>query len=691
MNTDTLNKIHLQKVLDEFGYNRELKKSMKCLFPENHKHGDNKPSAGYKESKNTFYCQSCGASLNPVNFIMKELGCDVSGALKWGEEHFGNNSIEHNVNVTIPTSNEGDNTKGDNETMDEIKPNSKLYEMILKKGVLFEDDYRGIRKELLNELGIRKGFKNYLNTLPNKPNTIQALKDCGVVCENEKGIEWFILKGYDIIIPYYTNGKIVNLQGANSTYRKRKYFFLNGIERPLFNADIMKDMGQGETLWVVEGVFDCLSLLNMGEKAVGLPGSKGSFHKFKHLFQGFNIKTILDNDGEGGAGEQLGNEMIESGLNVQVFKWKGKRKEKFDINDLIQVKEIKTIRDVLDEVEEYGTKAYGFTDRLLRHKETMLRMKKGQLKGYRLNQFPSIESSIRGVQSKGVWLIGGRTNIGKTGFSVCVALDLVESNPDMKVIYICLDDTEGETINRMIAHIGEVFIWESDINTDIKDIESKKEMAYQTLSEYGKENRLDVVDIDTIGCDLKSILDYIKENKSEKTVVVIDGMNNIESNERESLRHDDKVGKELKRFTVTNNLSLIATCEIRKSAEGTRATTTDILNKKTITTDDIKGSVGLAYHANVISGCWAEDVDFSDPDKNEVEWNISFLKNKWGKGKGTLTMRYHKYWVKMNEKGWKGRKTKKEKEIEKVNDDILDINMDVDMDTLDELRKKAGI
>lgn len=705
MNKDTAKGIHLQLILEKLGIYSRVSKSMKCIFPENHKHNDRKQSASYDENRNLFHCGICGKGKDTIWVVGNKLGIDCEGKgfidiMKWFDSNFPHLKDDDEKMV-------GNNTQGgsgkpfvgqsDKVFSSQKVVNPKLLNEIVNMGISFTKPIRGIDNKILERFMIKKYPKTIqekiIKTLLDKGYDGETLKESGVASNYLQwvwGIQKDFPKGLRVIIPHIENGEIKTLEGTEppekGTGDKWSHRFLSGSSKILFNSDTLKDMKVGDELWVVEGVWDTLSLYQMGLKVVGITGAV-ELKKYLPQIKQFRLKTIIDNDD---SGKSFGDDLLLGGMNVQVFKWKDNKKEGYDINKLFQSKVIKTIRDILDEVEEYGSKALGFTDRLLSHKRECENTTKGEIKGFRLNNYPSIESSIRGVQKKGVWLIAGRTNIGKTGVSVCMGLDMVESNPEMKLIYICLDDTEGDVINRMVANLSGVHLWEVDNNTENKDLETKKGFAYRTLEKYAKENRLDIVDIDTVGEGVDSIIDYITEHKTDNTCVIIDGMNNIESNEKDSLRHDDKVGKKLKRMTVKQKIALIATCEIRKSAE-IKTSNPDTLNKKMITTEDVKGSVGIAYHANVISGCNAEDDDFSNPEIDVVDWNLSFIKNKWGKGKGSLTMRFNKYLVQMVESGWKKKKVKKVLDEKKESKEFDWMNENIDEEKIDELRKKEGI
>lgn len=674
MNTDTLNSIPLQNILDKFNYNQELKKSMKCIFPSEHKHRDKNHSAGYVQKKNTYYCQGCGANLNPVNFIMNELKCDVSEALKWGENNFGNGKVISTISFSIPTS-EPDN---------EIKPNPKVYSKIMSNGREFENDFRGIRKELLNSFGIREGFRDYLNKLPNDDKLLKVLKGCGVVTTNDKGSDYFILKSYDIFIPYVVNGEIVNVQGANSTTRKNKYCFLSGIEKPLFNIDTLKGMKAGDELWITEGVIDCLTLIDMGLKAVGFAGSKGSFQKFKGLFKGFKVKSILDNDK---AGNELGIEMMKSGLDVEVFKWKDGKGEKYDVNDFIQEYEGATMKDLLEQVETYKgeidntpeTIVEGlFLSDLDEFIEHTKKVRMGEIFGLKLNSFPLLENKLDGVQ-EGLWLIVGGTNIGKTALLVNLTLDLLKSNEGLKVLFFQVDGSTGEIYGRLLSLLGGTSIEITYKLTGDRDMEARKKFAYEALKEWGEKGRLDIVNTDTVD-SIDKLKAYCEKYINQKIAIVIDGSNYLETGKRDGLEADKFMSKELKNISSHFHCPVITTCEVRKTTD-TKNLTPEKAGTREMTVEDVKGSTSLGYKANLITSVSLMNDD--DFEKDISGFQVQVIKTKMiGGKKGRVTMEFNKPYCRLTEKDCISYEDKKKMKKKTTGDDKINKDKDDYFDNL---------
>jgi DNA primase len=78
-----------------------------------------------------------------------------------------------------------------------------------------------------------------------------------------------------------------------------RYCFLNNQPLTLFNVDTLKKTRTGETVYVTEGAFDCMRLVQEGKIAVSL-GTANIFKKeWAKLFLRVNVVFYLDNDKAG--------------------------------------------------------------------------------------------------------------------------------------------------------------------------------------------------------------------------------------------------------------------------------------------------------------------------------------------------------------------------------------------------------
>lgn len=139
------------------------------------------------------------------------------------------------------------------------------------------------------------------------------LQACGLF--NEKGN--LIFYRHPIIIPYYRKNRVVFLQGriiglppdpVQSSFRIAKYQFLSGVPVELFNADVLDLMRTGQTVYLTEGAFDCMSLMQEGLPAVSLGSATMFKREWAKLFRRVEVCFFFDNDK---AGQKAAREFSE--------------------------------------------------------------------------------------------------------------------------------------------------------------------------------------------------------------------------------------------------------------------------------------------------------------------------------------------------------------------------------------------
>ncbi|WP_044173207.1 CHC2 zinc finger domain-containing protein [Flectobacillus major] len=111
-----------------------------------------------------------------------------------------------------------------------------------------------------------------------------------------------IFYAHPLIIPYYRKGRIIYLQGrviGPPPEGHGRYQFLYKHPLTLFNADVLEKIKLDQDVYVTEGAFDCIRLVQDGKAAVSL-GTANVFKKeWAKLFKRANVIFYLDNDKAG--------------------------------------------------------------------------------------------------------------------------------------------------------------------------------------------------------------------------------------------------------------------------------------------------------------------------------------------------------------------------------------------------------
>lgn len=105
-----------------------------------------------------------------------------------------------------------------------------------------------------------------------------------------------------LLIPEIRNGQAVYLVGRATTKQQRaKYIGLPGAPKPLYGLEAAQD---AQTVFLVEGPFDWLTLVHWGYAARGLLGAHLKLEQERELAHAERIGLILDNDTEGARAAQ---------------------------------------------------------------------------------------------------------------------------------------------------------------------------------------------------------------------------------------------------------------------------------------------------------------------------------------------------------------------------------------------------
>lgn len=151
--------------------------------------------------------------------------------------------------------------------------------------------------------------------------------------------------------------------------------------------------------------------------------------------------------------------------------------------------------------------------------------------GYKLNTFPYLTQVIDGIQS-GCFYVSSKPFGLKTTFLSSMALDLVQSNPNLKLIYIALETPRRQIFDRFVAMmIGESVLTVRK-QSDDEAVNQKILEATRELMSYVKNNRLEIWEDQPL-FDNHELLTTLKEEVKEhpNLVVVIDGIDHLKVSE----------------------------------------------------------------------------------------------------------------------------------------------------------------
>jgi len=304
--------ISITQVVSDLGYELQQFRKLCCPF-----HDEKNPSLVLYPQTNSYHCFGCGRHGDVINFYAGVSGQDYTAAMHelafnylpdYRPEFYKRGHLRKLTPVKA---------RGRKPT---VPPDTKTYVYKPLHSFIYEDfqrfchqlppsalrqeavDYllgRAFEERILRQFGLFV-VSDYEAVQAHLRNTwaLADLQECGLF--NEKGN--LIFYRHVILIPYYREGRIVFLQGrviGNPTDSFAKYQFLSGVPVELFNADVLKPLKTGQTVYLTEGAFDAMALVQDGHPAVSLGSATLFKREWARLFRRVRVCFYFDNDQAG--------------------------------------------------------------------------------------------------------------------------------------------------------------------------------------------------------------------------------------------------------------------------------------------------------------------------------------------------------------------------------------------------------
>ncbi|MGA0558904.1 CHC2 zinc finger domain-containing protein [Larkinella sp. VNQ87] len=343
--------ISILRVVSDLGYVLHENRKIVCPF-----HTEKTPSLVVYPQTNSYHCFGCGRHGDVIHFYAGVSRLEYTAAMhqlafnylpdykpelyKRGKlEKIQKTGLSRPEKVTLPA---------DTKTY-EYKPlHSDIYEDFRRicelqpSNAVRDEAWQYLTGRGFSEATLRKfrifTVNDYHAAQAYLRNTyaLLDLQEAGLF--NEKGN--LIFYRHSILIPYYRRGRILFLQGrviGNPTDTVSRYQFLSGVPVELFNADVMDILKTGQTLYLTEGAFDCMTLMQEGMPAVSLGSATMFKREWMKQFRRFEICFYFDNDAAGQkAAREYGEVFGQYGVSTRVKTVKEGYK---DVNDYFSKRE----------------------------------------------------------------------------------------------------------------------------------------------------------------------------------------------------------------------------------------------------------------------------------------------------------------------------------------------------------------
>lgn len=271
------------------------------------------PSLSFTPDKNLWYCFGCGLGGSNIDLIMQVNNCSFKDAISWLDINSSSNrATQFKGTTSIPprrASSINFKAKATIKDTHNYTPDSDVYEWFLNHCKLSDEGLKYLTSRGYKDKIIKRFKIVELNNIDialdisKRKWGLSRLMNCGLITKrkNTKYGSQYRLAWWDraILFPFYENGRITYIQGRRLYSNDPKYIGLKGIEKPMFNIDIINNATFGSKVYICEGVTDAISAAQLGFQAVGILGASSFKAEWANEFKDFDVLVVPDRDSGG--------------------------------------------------------------------------------------------------------------------------------------------------------------------------------------------------------------------------------------------------------------------------------------------------------------------------------------------------------------------------------------------------------
>lgn len=385
----------------------------------------------------------------------------------------------------------------------------------------------------------------------------------------------------------------------------KKFSKMNEGKPSIFNLNAVYDNAK-EAVFVTEGYFDALSIIEAGANAIAL-NSTSNASNFIDLLQSKRTQTTLilclDNDGAG----TKATETLKQGLKrlnisyVTADICNGCN----DPNDALQANReafSEAIRKALNQTSARPDNISEYIDTLMSGDIEKFRECRDRKTG-----FANLDEQSKGLYA-GLYVVGAISSLGKTTFCHQMADQLATAGED--VIFFSLEQSRLELVSKSFSRRTAL----KDVSTAVNSLSIRRGYLPKNVLEVAKEYKVDIGDRLSIvegnfSCNITLIGEYIRkyiQKTGTKPVVFIDYLQILQPVKDEkrvlSIKETiDSTVTELKRISREYQLTIFVISSLNR---------TNYLSP--VDFESFKESGGIEYTADVVWGlqlqCMNSDV-----------------------------------------------------------------------------------
>lgn len=227
-------------------------------------HDDSHPSLSFNVGRNRYRCFVCDAHGGVIDLVMHCLGKDFVSACRWLG---ATDSKREQLQVITKDGRHEDDPKPDIAYLERLMARPVLNEAA--QGFLFGE--RKLAPEVINALGI---------------------SSISYDCPMSSAPHPACFDGPALLIPYRDlDGKLVSVQSRYLGQEERPRFrFPKGSSSHIFNLNALKGLATGTSVFITEGVTDCLAMLSAGFASIAISSATQLNPSDRHLLSAWSTE-----------------------------------------------------------------------------------------------------------------------------------------------------------------------------------------------------------------------------------------------------------------------------------------------------------------------------------------------------------------------------------------------------------------
>jgi DNA primase catalytic core len=523
----------------------------------------------------------------------------------------------------------------------------------------------GFASRALDENSNGQKYLNSRNTvLYNKTNVLFNLDKARL------NSDIYVVEGYADVFTLYKYGikNVVALCGLSFNEERYKILVKQGITKIIFTLD-SDSAGKQALTRIIDKDIKGLQGINLFVKEIPSPYKdvdellvKESVEAFKAIkeLSIFDWKlALLEKDVEN---EFLKNDAIKLIVLESDYTIKEKLCQKLakvlDVSKEAVKKETEK-HDLLDKgrrlitSEDIQEEDKCF-ERVLSDWDRGVWNRQGNLLGLKADKFPLFVKKMDGIQNM-FYILAGDTNLGKTTMLLNLAMDMLQSNENLFILFFSIDDSLGQLLPRIVSLNTGVPInaianpkFKIKLREDLSEEEKEKllrlrgeeiERLKSISDRFAIKEESEAKRIEQLS---KYIKIYKKLSEGKQLVVFIDNLHRLTSYKKAETRElFMMISDQLKYWKNQYDIPVIATAELRKTNTVKRPIGDDIKETKDLQFDaDFVGLLYNDYYKNPNTTLkFVRNVNSEDAYGPIVELNV--IKNKTSSFKSRL---YYKFY-----------------------------------------------